>query len=322
MQTFMDLNKALQLGLDGTPLTVDQAMELIDTPLNDLCEVANAIREKHCGNRVHTCSIVNARSGRCSEDCKWCAQSAHHSTGVNEYEYIDEAEMMAAYADNAAHGVQRFSLVTSGRKVPKAHMGRFCQLLRKAGEQGKMSLCASMGLLEREQLQQLYDAGVRRYHCNLETSSDFFPTLCTTHTHEDKIRTIRAAREVGMEVCTGGIIGMGENMRQRLTLAAEAREAGAHSIPVNLLNPIKGTPLQDAAPLSEEEVIRTVALMRLVAPKPTIFFAGGRAQLSVDAVKRMLRGGVNGALVGNMLTTVGNDMDADFKMFNDCGYTK
>jgi biotin synthase len=218
--------------------------------------------------------------------------------------------------------VQRFSLVTSGRKVPKAHMGRFCQLLRKAGEQGKMSLCASMGLLDREQLQQLYDAGVRRYHCNLETSSDFFPTLCTTHTHEDKIRTIRAAREVGMEVCTGGIIGMGENMRQRLTLAAEAREAGAHSIPVNLLNPIKGTPLQDAAPLSEEEVIRTVALMRLVAPKPTIFFAGGRAQLSVDAVKRMLRGGVNGALVGNMLTTVGNDMDADFKMFNDCGYTK
>ena len=183
-----------------------------------------------------------------------------------------------------------------------------------------MKLCASMGLLNKADLQQLYDAGVTRYHCNLETSAAFFPKLCTSHTREDKLQTIRWAREVGMEVCSGGIIGMGETLRDRLEMAREALDAGAVSIPVNLLIPIKGTPLEHQPLIGEREAVLTVALMRFVAPKVTIRFAGGRARLSAGAVARMLRGGANGAIVGDMLTTIGNQLREDWKLFADCGF--
>lgn len=306
----------------GTPASVDDALRL-----NELCttsqlsDAADAVRRKWCGDRIHTCSIVNARSGRCSEDCKWCAQSAHHDTGVREYDYIPHDEMMDAFHDNSQRGVSCFSLVTSGRKVAPAHMARFCQLFREAAHEGGPRLCASMGLLDREQLQQLWDAGVRKYHCNLETSRRYFPQLCTTHTIDDKLRTIRVAREIGFKVCCGGIIGMGETLRDRLELAEMAREAGASSIPINILQPIKGTPLENVKPLSEDEITRSVALMRLVAPKCTLHFAGGRAQLSQEATATMLRGGMNGALVGNMLTTIGNNIDQDYALFHSTGYT-
>lgn len=306
---------------DGTPVTVEKALELNDICSTDeLREAADAIRRKWCGNEIHTCSIVNARSGRCSEDCKWCAQSGHHKTGVKEYDYIAEDEMMAAFRANRNLGVSCFSMVTSGRKVMPSHMAQFCRMFRKASVEGGVRLCASMGLLGREQLQQLWDAGVRKYHCNLETSRSYFPNLCSTHTIDDKLQTIRIAKEIGFKVCCGGIIGMGETMRDRLELAEMARDAGASSIPVNILQPIKGTPLENVERLSEDEIARSVALMRLVAPKCTLHFAGGRAQLSRKAMADILRGGMNGALVGNMLTTVGNNTDEDYNLFKETGY--
>lgn len=311
----------MQAIADGTPATVEDAMELNSRYSTDeLRRAADAIRQKWCGNEIHTCSIVNARSGRCSEDCKWCAQSDRHHTGVKEYDYIPEDEMMSAFRANRNRGVSCFSMVTSGRKVMPSHMANFCRLFRKASEEGGVKLCASMGLLDREQLQQLWDAGVRKYHCNLETSRRYFHTLCSTHTIDDKLRTISMAREIGFKVCCGGIIGMGETMRDRLELAEMAREAGASSIPINILQPIKGTPLENIDRISEEEVTRSVALMRFVAPKCTLHFAGGRAQLSKEAMARILRGGMNGALVGDMLTTVGNKVDEDYDMFVETGY--
>ncbi|MBD5225205.1 MAG: biotin synthase BioB [Bacteroidales bacterium] len=189
-------------------------------------------------------------------------------------------------------------------------------------EQGGVELCESMGLLSREQLRQLWGSGVRKYHCNLERSPSYFATLCTTHTIQDKLATIRTAKEMGFTICCGGIIGMGETMRDRLELAAMAREAGASSIPVNILQPIKGTPLQNVKKISEDEIERSVALMRFIAPKCTLHFAGGRARLSRQATARILRGGMNGALVGDMLTTVGNNVDDDFKLFKSIGYEK
>lgn len=324
MKVSINLTQALELCLAGTPLSIDEAL-VLDNNTKDstdaLCDAADAIRRRHKGNTIHTCSIINARSGRCSEDCKWCAQSSHHHTGIEEYDCISEEEMLAIYRDNDAHGVNRFSLVTSGRRVPPSQIQRFCCLFRKAGKSGSMKLCASMGLLDKDQLQKLYNAGVRRYHCNLETSDDYFPSLCSTHSQAEKLATIAAAIEVGMEVCVGGIIGMGENMRQRLRLAEQARLAGAVSIPVNILSPIPGTPLQDTPPLSDKEIIRTVALMRFIAPECTLHFAGGRARLSPKTVSRMLRGGVNGALVGNMLTTIGNNIDQDLELFRESGYS-
>lgn len=320
------LEKIVELALQGTPATVEQALELDRSYTTDqLCDAADRVRQHWCGNHVHTCSIVNARSGRCSEDCKWCAQSRHHSTGVNEYEYIPEDEMLTALRSNLSRNVSCFSLVTSGRRVPGAHMNAFCRLYRRAADESRshgrrMKLCASMGLLDRESLQMLYDSGVRRYHCNLETSPSYFSKLCTTHSYDDKLNTIRMAREVGLSVCCGGILGMGESMRDRLELAEQARMAGAESIPINILQPIKGTPLQDTAPISEDEIARSVALMRLVAPKCTLHFAGGRARLSRQANERILRGGINGALVGDMLTTIGNNIEQDYSMFRHVGY--
>lgn len=307
--------------LEGEPCSIKDALEISKQfDINDICDAADEIRQKWSGDTMDTCSIVNARSGRCSEDCKWCAQSRFHKTGCKEYDIIPHDEVMKAVELNTSKGVRRFSLVTSGRKVAPADIKSFCNIFRDAAKVSSISLCASMGLLSKEELQQLKDAGVNRYHCNLEAAASFFPNLCTTHSHEDKLRTIRAAREVGMEVCCGGIIGMGETMQQRLELAEEAREAGACSIPINILNPIKGTPLENEAPISEEDIILTVALFRLVAPKCNLRFAGGRLRLSDKATRRILRGGMSGALVGDMLTTVGNNIDQDRDLFTELGF--
>ena len=308
---------------DGLPATIDEALQLNSLySTAELCKAADAIRIKWCGNKIHTCSIVNARSGRCSENCKWCAQSGCHKTGIQEYERIPKEEALKSYAVNKSRGASCFSMVTSGRKVLSKDIEYFCGIYKEMSEQGGVELCASMGLLSREQLQQLWDSGVRKYHCNLESSPSYFATLCTTHTIEDKLATIRIAKEIGFTICCGGIIGMGETMRDRLELAAMARDAGASSIPINILQPIKGTPLQDIEPISEDEIERSVALMRFIAPKCTLHFAGGRARLSRPTTARILRGGMNGALVGDMLTTVGNNVEEDFKLFKSVDYEK
>ena len=308
---------------DGLPATVEEALQLNRLySTAELCKAADAIRIKWCGNKIHTCSIVNARSGRCSENCKWCAQAGCHKTGIQEYERIPKDEALKAFAVNKTRGASCFSMVTSGRKVLSKDIAYFCGIYKEMSEQGGVELCASMGLLSREQLQQLWDSGVRKYHCNLESSPSYFATLCTTHTIEDKLATIRIAKEIGFTICCGGIIGMGETMRDRLELAAMARDAGASSIPINILQPIKGTPLQDIEPISEDEIERSVALMRFIAPKCTLHFAGGRARLSRPTTARILRGGMNGALVGDMLTTVGNNVEEDFKLFKSVDYEK
>lgn len=307
--------------LTGRGVTVEEALALdAQYTTDELCDAADRVRITLHGNRVDTCSIANARSGRCTEDCKWCAQSRHFSTGIAEYDIIPREEMLRAVRLNDEHGVHRFSLVTSGRKVSRRDIDRFCEYYKEAAASSDLYMCASMGLLDRESLQALKDAGVSRYHCNLESSSEFFPKLCSTHTHADKLRTIALAREVGLEVCSGGIIGMGESMRDRLLMALEASQAGAVSIPINILHPIPGTPLGHLPLISEEEVIRSVALMRFVAPKCVLRFAGGRARLSPQSMRRIMRGGMNGALIGDLLTTIGNSLADDRKLFSDTGF--
>lgn len=307
--------------LSGIGATVDEALALdAACSTDELCDAADRVRIALHGNRVDTCSIANARSGRCTEDCKWCAQSRHFSTGIAEYDIIPREDMLRAVRLNDEHGVHRFSLVTSGRRVSRRDIDRFCEYYKEAAATSDLCLCASMGLLDRESLQALKDAGVSRYHCNLESSSEYFPQLCSTHTHADKLRTIAMAREVGMEVCSGGIIGMGETMHDRLLMVQEASQAGAVSIPVNILHPIPGTPLDHLPLISEEEVIRSMALMRLIAPKCVMRLAGGRARLSKASMRRIMRGGMNGAIVGDLLTTIGNTLDDDRQLFHDTGF--
>ena len=315
------INELKQRVLCGGEISLDEAVALAETAdLDALCEAADEIRKKFCGDKIDTCSIINARSGLCGEDCKWCSQSKHFATGVVQYEIVDTQRMLDLAKAYDQYGVKRFSLVTSGRRVSLKDADKFCDDYRQLQETTGLRLCASMGLVDKETLQKLKDAGVERYHCNMETSAAYFKTLCTTHTPDDKRRTIEAAKEVGMTVCSGGIIGMGETMRQRLEMAFELREMGVDSVPINVLNPIPGTPLEHTPLISDEEIVRTVAVYRFILPDKVLRFAGGRARLPRTKVERILRGGMNGAMIGDLLTTTGNDEADDFRLFRECGF--
>lgn len=301
---------------DGYRISKDEAEALANYPnLDELCDAADRITTAIVGRELDSCSIENARSGLCSEDCKWCAQASRHHTGCATYNIIDADKALALAHANADAGVKRFSLVTSGKRVTDNDLPAFCNLFRRIRKETNLYLCASMGLLELQQLKELREAGVKRYHCNLETSESYFGKLCTSHTPEDKKRTIRAAREAGLAVCSGGIIGMGESMHDRIDLAFELRELDVDSVPLNILNPIKGTPLESQPLIEETEVIRTVAIFRFILPDKTLRFAGGRARLSHEAMLRILRGGMNGAMIGDLLTSVGNKVTDDRKLF-------
>lgn len=296
-----------------------KADAFVECEVSRLSEEADRLRHEHLGGDFDLCSIMNARSGRCSEDCKWCAQSAFHAAECDVYPLVSADEAVAQARHNAAKGVRRFSLVTSGRTMTLDEVAQAAEIYRAIAEAcPELSLCASMGLLGREELQVLWGAGVRRYHCNLETAPSFFPSLCTTHTIDDKVRTIRAAQEVGMEVCSGGIIGMGETREQRVELAETLRELGIKSIPVNVLAPISGTPLDILEPLPDEEIVYSVAMFRIINPDAHIRLAGGRARIK-HLERQLLHCGVSACIVGDMLTTAGSDIDTDKKMFTEEG---
>lgn len=296
------------------------AMELIERYTHrELMALAERLRLHFLGSKIDTCSIINARSGRCSEDCKWCSQSKFFKTSVEVYPLISREKALEMALHNASKGVGRFSLVTSGRAVEGAQMDEVCEIYRTIAKETPIKLCASMGLISREDMQKLADCGIGHYHCNLETAPSHFSTLCSTHTIEDKLKTISYARDCGMRICSGGIIGMGESMAQRVELAVLLQKSGVDSIPINILNPIKGTPLEKSAPLTDVEVLTTFAIFRIINPKAKIRFAGGRLQIE-HIQEQALKGGISGALVGDLLTTVGDNIDRDMAMFRRLGF--
>lgn len=305
---------------DGYMLTEDEAYQLLDMPSADLRQAALLVSRRMVPRKFDSCSIINARSGHCSENCKWCAQSAHFSTGCQNYDIVDHDECIKEAKYNHERGIARFSLVGSGRAVRGEAFDKVCSMLREIHDTIGIKTCASLGLLDRESLRELRRSGVTRYHCNLETAPSFFGTLCTTHTIEDKIRTIEMSREEGLEVCSGGIIGMGETPRQRVEFALTLRRIDPISIPVNVLCPIPGTPLENMEPISEDEIIDTIAMIRLIHPKAHIRFAGGRAQLSPESQVIAMRIGANGAIMGDMLTTVGSTIIDDRDIIAKAGY--
>lgn len=309
--------------LDGGFLTTDEALSLqhiTSEQEEELFAAAQQVTERFCSRDFDSCSIINARSGKCSENCKWCAQSAHFKTGAEVYPLVSRETCMRIADMNRAHGIKRFSLVTSGKKMSGTDLDRACEYYREMAQPGDLYLCASMGLLDRDELQKLVDAGVKRYHCNLETAPSYFAQLCTTHTIEDKLKTIRAAKELGMDICSGGIIGMGETRLQRIELALELLRAEPDSIPINFLQPIPGTPLADTPPISEREILVTIAIFRLIHPRIAIRFAGGRARISRETQLRAMAIGMNGGIMGDLLTTIGAQVREDKEMIAEAGY--
>ncbi len=281
---------------------------------------ADAIREHFCGSIIDLCSITNAKSGKCSENCKWCSQSVWHDSKIDVYSMVDRQCAVDEAVGNAEQGVARHSLVTSGKRVTDAELDQLIAIYQEIRARCNVGLCASMGLITRPQLQRLKEAGITRYHCNLETAPSFFTKVCTTHDIEEKISTIEQAQQLGLEPCSGGIIGMGETMQQRIELALLLRELGIRSIPINVLNPIAGTALQASAPLSEDEVLTTFALFRFINPRAFLRFAGGRLLIR-HYQQRALRAGINASIVGDMLTTAGAGIAEDLQGFRQAGFT-
>ncbi|MDD4820362.1 MAG: biotin synthase BioB [Flavobacteriales bacterium] len=319
----IDLSTLLAKVENGGEITREEAIDLYHlSDLEALCSAANSIRKFFMGEKMDTCSIINARSGICSEDCAWCSQSVCHTTGVAQYDIIDETEAIDAALINEKYGVHRFSLVTASRAFPKERVKKACDIYRKIHEKGtgKLHLCASMGLLDLERMEMLKQAGVTHYHINMETSRRLFPKLVTKHTYDDKLQTMQYARQAGIEICSGGIIGMGETVEDRIDLAMEVKRQGVKSIPINILNPIKGTPLENTPAISPEDVLRTIAVFRFINPQAYMRFAGGRL-LIAGIVEKAFQSGMNGLMVGDMLTTLGSKAADDFNMIQRMGFT-
>ena len=307
--------------LAGDDLTEDEALELlIRGDRAELYEAAHEVTEHFLGNAFDTCSIINAKSGNCPEDCKWCAQSGHYATSAERYALVSPSECVAQARYNHKQGIGRFSLVASGRRQTDREID-LISISYRAIKRAEPSLkcCASLGLLNQGQLQKLFDSGVTTYHCNMETAPSYFAELCTTHTQQDKEATLQAARQVGMRICCGGIIGMGESLQQRVELAFYLKRLGSESIPINILQPIEGTPLGHSTPLTEDEILSAIAVFRLVNPRAFLRFSGGRAQLSPETQRRAIYIGINSAITGDLLTTIGRQAREDMAMIAECG---
>ncbi|MEG0309942.1 MAG: biotin synthase BioB [Eubacterium sp.] len=315
----MNISKCAAKVLAGERINKEEALLLMEEATTTLSKYAAKIRTHFCGQSFELCTIINGKSGKCSENCAYCAQSSHFKTAIQTYNLLTEEIIVNSAKSNAKQGVHRFSIVTSGKRLSEEEVEKVSCIYKKINETCKIGLCASHGLLRFDQLQTLQKAGVKRYHNNLETSERFFKKICTTHTYAEKIETLKNAKRAGMEICSGGIIGLGETMEDRIDLALCLRALEVDSVPVNVLNPIPGTALENNKRLTNEEVSKTLSIFRFILPGTQIRLAGGRALLG-DKGRLAMKSGVNAAISGDMLTTEGIKTVDDIKMIKALGF--
>ncbi len=290
------------------------------TPIYDLCSAADRIRKYYCSDHADLCTIINGRSGRCSENCKFCAQSSHYHTNTKNYSFLSQEEILADAKHLDTLGIHRYSIVTAGRTLEGEDLTHALDTYSALAKNTNFSLCASHGFLTKYAFEKLKASGVTRYHANIETSRRYFPQICTSHTYEDKLSCIQLAKEAGLEVCSGGILGLGETMQDRIDMAFDLRELQVDSIPLNILTPIPGTPLEQFKPISEEEFLRSIAMFRFVYPTVTIRLAAGRSNLTNYGELAFLSG-ANGTITGDMLTTSGSNIESDKNLLQKLNYS-
>jgi biotin synthase len=304
-------------------IEISEALELLaveGAEMHELFARASAARYEHHGNRVRLCGIVNAKSGGCPEDCAFCAQSAHAKTDVERYGLLDSEGMVEAARRSEGHGAARFGIVTSGRSVWRdKEIETIAEAVTTVGAETGMEPCASLGHLSPDALRRLKEAGLGRYHHNLETAESYFPEICTTRRYSDAFETILAAKEAGLSVCSGGIFGMGEDPAQRIELLAKLRELDVDSVPLNFLQPIPGTRLEGREPLPALDCLKAVAVARLMMPPKEIRVCGGREHNLRDLQSWIFVAGADGMMVGGYLTVSGRGVEDDLQMIRDAG---
>lgn len=293
------------------------------TSLETLLLLSQQVTQSNFGNQMSLCAIYPAKVGLCSGDCAFCAQSVHHNCEITpvRVENLDEEKVLYHGKKLWEMGVRHYSLVTSGETLTDEEFEEILRLLTRLKEETNMGLCASLGMLNAKRAKNLKAAGVSRYHHNIETSSSFFKEICSSHSYEDKIETINLARQAGMELCCGGIIGMGETPRQRIEMAFAIKDLDVDCVPINILNPIPGTRLERQEPLSVEEIIRTIAVFRMILPDKILKFAGGREQAMGGKEEIGYKAGINSLLVGDYLTTKGDTIREEIRKLKNLGYT-
>jgi len=321
-QRIQDLGRRV---LAGDRLTRDEGMFLFhledSADIFELLAWANRIREHFKGNKVHLCSIVNAKAGGCSENCKFCAQSAFYKTESPRYGFVDPEPALNAAAEAGRNDVTALGLVAAWKGLNEGPMlDEVCERVRELKAQGAVRVDVSLGMISQPNVaRRLREAGVECYGHNLESSRRFFPEHCTTHTFDDRIRTLRILKDAGIRICSGGIIGMGETREDRCDLALELREIGANVVPINILNPIPGTPFEKLDPIPPLEALKTIACFRFLLPRQEIMVAGGRANGLRDLQSMIFAAGASALMVGNYLTTLNRPVEQDLQMLKDLG---
>ena len=321
--TFMTLQEIKDQVLAGIDISPDQAAWLANMADSEaLYAAAHEITVARASHEFDMCSIINAKSGRCPENCKWCAQSSHYQTKAEIYDLLPAEECLRQAQYNEAQDVNRFSLVTSGRKPSPKPITHLCDTVRYMRRHSSIQLCASLGLLNEEELRSLHEAGITRYHCNLETAPSYFSKLCSTHTQEQKLATLDAARRVGMDICCGGIIGMGESKEDVVDMLLELKEINPEALPINFLLPIPGTPLgdQDISGLTYEYGMKVLCLARLLVPQSDIRCAAGR-EVYFKGHEKELLSVVDSIFASGYLTAGGQGINDTIQTITDAGFT-
>lgn len=322
-QKYQIIKKLESKALENQPLSLDEALFLFrldESDVFDLIASANRLREKFKGKKISLCSVVNAKSGRCPEDCIFCSQSTHYKTDIKEYPLLRSERIFEKAEEAVTQGAHKFGIVISGKGINgEQELNEICKSIRKLKEDGKIHRCASLGILSKSELIKLKEAGLEEYHHNLETARSFFPYICTTHDYEEDVETIRNAKSLGLRTCCGGVFGLGESPEQRIELAFTLKELDVDSVPLNFLHPIKGTKVENLLPLKPLEVLKVIAVYRFLLPTKNIKVAGGREYNLRDLQSMIFAAGANSTMVGNYLTTKGRDYKDDLQMIKDLG---